>query len=126
MPINVFGNSNSNDSKIDTSFFLQKPYLRTNYIESNIEEDIDLKNQYRIKNSRDPISIGDPVSKKYVDNTFIDPSNIRNNTHVDFKDKRVNNFHSIKVNSYPTLEKQQTPKIYVNLAISDGVNESSL
>ena len=51
MPINVFGNSNSNDngSKIDTSLFVQKPYLRTNYIESNIEEDIDLKNQYRIK-----------------------------------------------------------------------------
>ena len=50
MPINVFGNSNSNnsDKKIDTSLFVQKAYLRTNYIESNIEEDIDLKNQYRI------------------------------------------------------------------------------
>ena len=51
MPINVFGNSNSNDSgnKIDTSLFVQKPYLRTNYIEANIEEDIDLKNQFGIK-----------------------------------------------------------------------------
>ena len=39
MPINVFHNSNSNnsDNKIDTSLFVQKPYLRTNYIESNIE-----------------------------------------------------------------------------------------
>ena len=29
MPINVFGNSNSNnsDNKIDTSFFVQKPNL---------------------------------------------------------------------------------------------------
>ena len=45
MPINVFGNSNSNnsDNKIDTSLFVQKPYLRTNYIEANIEEDIDFK-----------------------------------------------------------------------------------
>ena len=36
MPINVFGNSNSSDNgnKIDTSFFVQKPYLRSNYIES--------------------------------------------------------------------------------------------
>ena len=44
MPINLFGNSNSNDNgnKIDTSLFVQKPYLRTNYIEGNIEEDIDL------------------------------------------------------------------------------------
>ena len=49
MPVNVFGNSNSNDNniKIDTSFFVQKPDLRTIYIEFNIEEDIDLKNQYR-------------------------------------------------------------------------------
>ena len=48
MPINVFGNSNSNDSnnnKIDTSLFVQKPYLRSNYREANFEEDIDLKNQ---------------------------------------------------------------------------------
>ena len=47
MPINVFGNSSNNsEQKIDTSFFVQKPYLRTNYIESNKEEDIDLKNQF--------------------------------------------------------------------------------
>ena len=40
MPINVFGNSNSNDNgnKIDTSLFVQKPYLRTSYIEANIEK----------------------------------------------------------------------------------------
>ena len=50
MPINVFGNSSNNsDNKIDNSMFVQKPYLRTNYIEANIEEDIDLKNQYRRK-----------------------------------------------------------------------------
>ena len=38
MPINVFGNSNShdNDEKIDTSLFVQKRFLRTNYLESNI------------------------------------------------------------------------------------------
>ena len=43
MPTNVFGNSNSNDigNKIDTSLFVQKPYLRTNYIEADMEEDID-------------------------------------------------------------------------------------
>ena len=58
MPINVFGNSNSNDNgnKIDTSLFVKKPYLRTIYIESNIEEDIDLRNQYGNKNIPDPIS----------------------------------------------------------------------
>ena len=52
MPNNVFGNSNSDDnvSQIDTLLFVQKPYPRTNYIEANIEEDIDLENQFRIKN----------------------------------------------------------------------------
>ena len=34
MRINVFGISNSNDNgnKIDISLFLQKPYLRTNFL----------------------------------------------------------------------------------------------
>ena len=46
MPINVFGNTSySHENKIDTSLFVQKPYVRTNYIEANIEEDIDSENQ---------------------------------------------------------------------------------
>ena len=48
MTINVFGSfQNNSDQKIGTSLFVKKTYLRTNYIESNIEEDIDLKNQFR-------------------------------------------------------------------------------
>ena len=63
MPINVFGNtSHENNKKIDTSLFVQKPYLRYNYIEANNEEDIDSKNQYRIKNLPDPINIREPTS----------------------------------------------------------------
>ena len=52
MPINVFGNSSSsydNGKKIDTSLFVHKPYLRTNYIESKIEEDINLKINLELK-----------------------------------------------------------------------------
>ena len=77
MPINIFGNSSSsydNGSKIYASLFVQKPYLRTNYIESSIEKDIDLKSQYRIKNLPDPISIREAASKNYVDNLFNDSS----------------------------------------------------
>ena len=68
MPINVFGNSNSNnsDNKIDTSLFVQKPYLRTNCRESNIEGDIDLKNQFRIKFLPDAFSIREAGSQHYV------------------------------------------------------------
>ena len=49
MPINVFGiSSHDNGNKFDTSLFIQKLYLRSTYIEVNVEQDIDLKNQYRI------------------------------------------------------------------------------
>ena len=67
MPINVFGNSSSwydNGNKIDPSFFVQKTFLWSNYSESNIEKDKDLKNQFRIKNSSDPISMREAASKK--------------------------------------------------------------
>ena len=79
MPINVFGNSshNNNNNKIDTSLFVQKPYLTTNYIEANIEEDIDLKNQFRIRNLPDRTIIREPASKNYVHNKFNDPSIIK-------------------------------------------------
>ena len=100
MPINVFGNSNSNnnDNKIDTSLFVQKPSLRTNYIESSIEEDIKLENQYKIKTLPDPFSIREAASKSYGDNKFIGPSILKNNDHVDFNDK---NLDKVKVKLIP-------------------------
>ena len=53
MPANVFRNSSSshdNGNEIDASIIVQKFYLRTDYLESNIEEDIDMKKQIKIKN----------------------------------------------------------------------------
>ena len=93
MPIIVFGNSNTNKSanKFDTSLFVQKPYLRHNYIEANIEEDIDLKNQNRNKNLPDPISIREAASKSYVDNLFNDPSIVKNSAHIDLNDRNITN-----------------------------------
>ena len=128
MPINVFGNSNSNnsDNKIDTSLFVQKPYLKTKYIEANIEENIDLKNQFRIKNVPDPISIREVCSKNYVDNLFNDPSIIKNTAHVDFNDKNLDNVRFVKVNSMTAIGEHLTAKYYVDNAISNSVDESSL
>ena len=63
MPMNVFGNSSDDKNKTDTSLFVQKTYLRSNYIESDIEEDVDLKNQFRNKNLPDPISKRQLVSE---------------------------------------------------------------
>ena len=115
MPINVFGNSSNNsDNKIDTSLFVQKSYLRHNYIESNIEEDIDLKNQNRIKNLPDPISIREAASKNYVDNLFNDPSIIKNTVHIDLNDGNFTNARFIKVNQWPQIDSHLTAKLYVD------------
>ena len=112
MPKNVFGNSsNISDNKFDTSLFLQKPYLRTNYIEADIEEDIDLKNQYRIKNLPDPISIREPANKNYVDNIF--------ENDIDFNDVKLGNIKFVKVNYQTAVNEHLTPKVYVDTAIEE-------
>ena len=114
MPINVFGNSSSSNksrNEIDTSLFVQKPYLRTNYIETNIEEDIDLENQYRIKNLPDPISVREACSKNYVDNLF--------KNDVDFNDVKLENIKFVKINYQPAVNEHLTPKIYVDNSIDE-------
>ena len=118
MAINVFGNSSKNsEQKIDTSLFVKKPYLRTNYIEAKIEEDIDLKNQYRIKNVPDPISIREAASKKYVDNLFNDTSIVKNNAHIDLNDRNITNCRFLSVNQLPQIDYHLTAKLYVDTEI---------
>ena len=121
MSIKVIGNSSNNsEQKIDTSLFVQRPYLRTNYIESNIEEDIDLKNQYRIKNLADPIIIREAASKHYVDNLFNDPSRVKNTEHTDLNDRNITNARFIQVNQWPQIDSHLTPKLYVDNAIDES------
>ena len=120
MPINVFGNSSNNsEQKIDTSLFVRKPFLRTNYIEANVE-DIDLKNQYRIKNLPDPISIREAASKNYVDNLFNDPCILKNNAHIDLNDRNITNGRFIQVNQLPQIDSHLTAKLYVDNAIDES------
>ena len=64
---NLYGNSSSSHGrvdKIDTSLFVRELYLRTNYIESDIEEDIEMKNQLKIQTLLDPNRIREAASKK--------------------------------------------------------------
>ena len=113
MPINVFGNSsNDNNNKIDTSLFVQKPYLRHNYIESNIE-DIDLKNQYKIKNLHNvdnAISVGvneqsllrlDPDEKLEQDSIILNSTLTSSKTIIEVPTK---NYVDNKYN-YPSIIK---------------------
>ena len=121
MPLNLFGNSfHENNNKIDTSLFVQKPYLRTNYKESNIEENTDLKNQYRIKNLPDPISIREPTSKNYVDNLFNDPSSLKDTAHTDLNDRNITNARFIQVNQLPQIDSHLTAKLYVDNSLDEA------
>ena len=109
MPINVFGNSNSNDNnnKIDTSKFVQKSYLRSNYIETDLDHDINLKNEYRIINLPDPINNKDGVNKIYIDNKISDiiKRNIQNDDYISFLDNDNIEYKLIKYRPKITLTK---------------------
>ena len=120
MPIRVFGNSShDNNKKNDTSFFVQKPLLRTNYVEYNMEEDIDLKGQYRTKKLPNPISIRKTAPKPYVDYLFNDPSIRKNTAHIDLNDRNITNDRFIQVNQLPQIHSQLTAKLYVHNAIDE-------
>ena len=120
MPNNVFGNSShDNNNKNDTRLFVQKPYLRTNYIDSIIEEDTDLENQYRVINIPDPISIREATSKNYNDILFNDPSIVKNNAHIDLNDRNITNARFFQVNQWPQIDSHLTAKLYVDNSIDE-------
>ena len=93
--------------------------MRKNYIEGNIEKDIDLKNQFRIKTLPDPISIREAASKNYADNLFNDPSVLKNTEHIDLNDRNITNARFIQVNQLPQIDSHLTAKLYVDNAIDE-------
>ena len=98
MPKNVFRNSssssNDNNNKIDTSRFVQKFYLRSNYIETDIDQDINLKHQYKVLNLPEPTIDKDGVNKIYIDNKIFDliKRNIQSDDFVSFLDNDNNEY----------------------------------
>ena len=120
MPKNVFGNpSHDNNKKIDTNLFVQKHYLRSNYIEANIEEDIKMKNHFKMKNLPDPINTQDACSKNYIDKLFNDPSIIENTSKIDVNDRNITNTRFIQVNQLPQIDSHFTAKLYVDNSIDE-------
>ena len=124
MPKNVFGNSSNNSElKNDTSIFIQKPYLRTNYTECDNEENLDLKNQYRIKTSPDPSSTIEPALKIYADSLFNHPSILKilkNSEHIDLNDRNITNARFIQVNQMRHNDSHLTARLYVDNAIDES------
>ena len=93
---------------------MQKPYLRTNYIEADTEQNLDLKNQYRYKNLPAPISVREAASKIYVDNKYNDPSIIKNTAQKDLNDGNYTNVRFIQVSQLPQIDSHSTAKLYVD------------
>ena len=128
-PINVFGNISSsydNGNKIDTSIFVQNPYLRINFNKSNIEEDIKLENQFKTKILPYPVENTDDVYKSNLESGLNDPCIIRNTAHVKFNDKNLDIVHFVKVNNLPVVRERLTQKLYADEAVSYIMDESSL
>ena len=118
----MFGiRSSSKDigNKIDTSLFVQNPYLRSNYVEANIEEDINMKNHFKIKNLPCPQKNSDAICKSYVDNLFNDSSIIKNTAHRDLNDINITNARFIQVNQLPQIDSHLTAKLYVDNSIDE-------
>ena len=100
--------------------FVQKLYLRHHYIEANIEEDIDLKNQNRIKNLPDPIGIREPAPKHYVDNLFNDPSILKNTVHLNLNDRNITNVRFLQVTQWQQIDSHLKPRLYVDNAVDES------
>ena len=107
MSINVFGNSSySNDkNKIDVSRFVQKSYLRSNYIETDLDHDINVKNHYKIINLPSPFSDKDGVNKIYIDTKIVDiiKRNNQNDDYISFIDNYNVEYNLVKYKPKITL-----------------------
>ena len=126
MPKNVSGNSSKNSEKNDTILFVQKLYLRTDYIENNFEEDINMENHLENRNSRCLQKNSGAVCLSYVDSGLIDPSTIRNMAIADFNDEKFDNVRFVRVKSSPAVREHLTPKLYVEKVLSHSVIEPTL
>ena len=113
MPINVFGNSSSNNSE-------QKSYLRSKYIESDLDHDINLKNQYRIINLADPINDKDGINKIYIDTKIADiiKRNIQNDDYISFLDNDNLVYKLVKYRPKITI----TNEFLFNLGVGSNIN----
>ena len=89
-----------------------------------MEEDVVMKNHFRIEKLPCPMEISDAVSKSYDDRGLNHPSMMRDNAHVDFNDKNLHIVPFSKVISMPAVGKHITAKFYADNAVSNTVDES--
>ena len=106
--------------KVDTSSVVQESYLGTKYLESKIEDKIDLENQIRIKIFPDPTNFREAASKLVVKSKLNDPSITKNTTYFDFNDENFDNVGFIKLNSYSAIGEHATAKYCLDQSIDES------
>ena len=104
----------------------KKRFLGSTYNESNNEENFYIENQSKIKKLSCPTENTDAACKSFVDSGLNDPMLIRNTAHKDLNGKNNTIAGFVRVNQYPQIDSQLTAKLYVDEAISNSVNESSI
>ena len=124
-----FGRAISGSSISTTG--VTKSYVRANYIESSMEEDIDMKNQFKLKNLPNPSNLQDPATKYYVDsktNNLVPISEldnnsiVRNNKNNNFNGNTITGLESIYVNRDPQYDLELSTKQYTD----DSIDEQSI
>ena len=88
--------------------------MRANYIEANIEADIDSKNQYRIKNLPDSTNLQDACNKNYINITIDEVPLVRNNKDNEFGNYNLTNINSITLNIQAQNDNEVITKAYVD------------
>ena len=102
-------------SNTNTSSSVSKSYIKANYIEEDMEEDIDMKNQYRIKNHPTPNNLDDCVSKRFTDSNYVkitdfDANSIVRNRNMNFNSVTFTDLDSIYVNRDPSFDLEPSTK----------------
>ena len=118
-------------SSVTTKRGVTKSYVRANYIESSMEEDIDMKNQFKLKNLPNPTNLQDPTTKYYVDsktNNLVpigeldNNSIVRKNKNNNFNRNTITELESVYVNRDPNFSLELSTKQYTD----DSIDEHSL
>ena len=77
------------------------------------------RNQFRIENLPDPISIREAASKNYVDALFNDSIILKKTAHIDLNNRNITKARFIQVNQLPQIDSHFTAKLYVGNAIDE-------